>query len=87
MGIETGFMRDRFAGVFGRARQLERLGSVEGCAEADFTDFLAVDLWEDPMLGEAWWRWRLGWLGWTYTAEGGLCGGGGFGVGFPGFGT
>lgn len=45
VGIETGFMRDRFAGVFGRAGQLERLGSVEGGAEADFADLFAVDLW------------------------------------------
>lgn len=37
-------MRDGFARVFGRARKLERLGSVEGGCEADFAGFLRVDL-------------------------------------------
>lgn len=42
--IEAGFMRDGFSGISGRARELEGLGSVECCAQADFADFLAVDL-------------------------------------------
>lgn len=37
-------MRDGFSGVSGRARELERLGSVECCVQADFADFFAVDL-------------------------------------------
>lgn len=37
-------MRDRFAGVFGGAGELEGLGPVEGRAEPDFADFFAVDL-------------------------------------------
>lgn len=35
-----------------------------------------------------WWRSRREVKGWEkYTAESGLCGGGGFGIGFAGFGT
>ena len=37
-------MRDRFARVFGRAGELERLGSMERGREADFAGFLGVDL-------------------------------------------
>ena len=37
-------MRDGFARVFGRARKLKRLGSVEGGREADFAGFLRVGL-------------------------------------------
>lgn len=37
-------MRNGFAGVFGCARELEGLGPVEGCGEADFTNFFAVNL-------------------------------------------
>ena len=37
-------MRDGFARVFGRAGELERLGSVERGREADFAGFLRVDL-------------------------------------------
>ena len=37
-------MRDGFAGVFGGARELKSLWSVEGCREADFADFFRVGL-------------------------------------------
>lgn len=42
--IQASLMRDGFARVFGRAGELERLGSVEGGCEADFTGFLRVGL-------------------------------------------
>ena len=44
--VESGFMRDRFARVLGRAGQLQGLGSVEGCGEANLADFLGVYLRE-----------------------------------------
>lgn len=36
---------------------------------------------------ERWWREGGGSVGGMYTAESGLCSGGGFGIGFAGFGT
>ena len=37
-------MGDGFAGVFGRAGELERLWSVEGCCEANFAGLLGMRL-------------------------------------------
>ena len=37
-------MRDGFAGVLGRPGELERLGSVEGGCEADFSGLLGMGL-------------------------------------------
>lgn len=54
-------MRDGFARVFGRARKLERLGSVEGGCEADFAGFLRVGLGAMG-LGEC-----RGWMGVEHT--------------------
>ena len=44
MVVQPGLMGHGFAGVFGRARELERLGPVEGCGEADLAVFLLVVL-------------------------------------------
>ena len=44
MVIEAGLVRDGPARVAGRARELQRLRPVEGRREADFADFLGVDL-------------------------------------------
>jgi hypothetical protein len=35
VGVETGLMRDRLAGVLGRPRELKGLGTVEGGGSAD----------------------------------------------------
>lgn len=37
-------MRDGFARIFGRAGELQGLGSVKGGCEADFAGLLCVDL-------------------------------------------
>lgn len=42
--IKTWFMRDGFAGVFGRSRELESLWTVEGRGKADFSNFVGVCL-------------------------------------------
>ena len=44
MLIEAGDVRNGFAGVFGRAGELEGLGSVEGCRETDLADLLGMHL-------------------------------------------
>jgi hypothetical protein len=42
--IEAGNVRNGFAGVFGRARELEGLGAVESRRETDFADLVRVRL-------------------------------------------
>lgn len=42
--VETGLMRDGFAGVFWRPRKLEGLGSVEGGRRANLANFVGVGL-------------------------------------------
>ncbi len=42
--VQPWLVRNGFPRVFGRPREGEGLGSVEGCREADFARFLAVDL-------------------------------------------
>lgn len=46
MLIETRKVRDRLAGVLGRAGQLQGLGTVEAVAQADLAGLLAVGLLE-----------------------------------------
>ena len=43
-GIEAGLVGDALARILGRARQLERLGLVEGGAKANLADLVRVDL-------------------------------------------
>lgn len=42
--IETGLMRDGFAGIFWRPRELEGLGSVESGRRANLANFVGVGL-------------------------------------------
>lgn len=42
--VETGLMRDRLAGIFGRSGELEGLWSVERCRCADLVDLVRVHL-------------------------------------------
>ena len=44
MLVQPGSVRDRLARVLGRARQLERLGPVEGGRRADLALLVRVDL-------------------------------------------
>lgn len=50
MVIEPGFVGHRFARVFGRSRELEGLGSVEGRGESDFARFEGVGLFRQVLL-------------------------------------
>ena len=43
--IETGLMRDGFAGVLGRSGELKGLRSVESRRETDLADFVRVNLY------------------------------------------
>lgn len=45
--IEARQVRDRLAGVLGRARQLQGLGTVEGVAQADLAGLVAGGLFVD----------------------------------------
>jgi len=60
-------MRDGFAWVLGRAGELEGLGTVEGCCEADFAGFFGVDL--DVLASDSCSVWRR--FG-AYAFEGGF---------------
>ena len=44
MVVEAGFVGYGFTGIFGGARELEGLWTVEGGREAHFADFFGVDL-------------------------------------------
>jgi hypothetical protein len=42
VGVETGLMRDRLAGVLGRPRELKGLGTVEGGGSADLARLMRL---------------------------------------------
>ena len=54
--VQTRLMRDRFARVARRARELQRLGSVEGGGGADFADLLGVYLKSEGDMSALWER-------------------------------
>jgi hypothetical protein len=47
VGVETGLMRDRLAGVLGRPRELKGLGTVEGGGSADLARLMRACTLQD----------------------------------------
>ncbi len=74
--IEAGGVRDGFARVAGRARELQRLGPVEGRALSDFAQLRAVDAAQGGFGGRAGFAAGFGGLAaagfgaWTFMLDG-----------------